>query len=229
MNSAKLLGRWSYTDECTEVAHGTVLAFSKSAEKNNVSACFLMEDEAINAVMECTLTTQSIVIEEIGDAISNRYEGVISDDGSSITGKWLCTKSSMTGTNEGDSGTFKLIKSASEEPSAAQRFHGKWLYTDDFSAAEDGTLLEFTATDDGDLSAFFVLEEGEVPNPSQCILGKDGKGVTIHEISESISNDYVGTMDSSGNTITGTWTCIKSADEDNVAVGDSGQFALTKA
>merc|ERR1719353_1979195 len=56
--------------------------------------------------MECTLTAEGIIIEELGEEISNRYEGTLSEDGGSIKGVWFCTKSSMTGegaTSEGDS------------------------------------------------------------------------------------------------------------------------------
>lgn len=241
-----LLGRWTYTDENTEPEDGTVVEFTKAAAKGRLSAKFLMEEECINATMDCTLTAEGIVIEESGEEISNRYEGVISEDGRTISGTWLCTKSSMTGpdaTREGDSGQFELIKDGKAPaanagyPAAAAApvqevdpvtfLQGRWNYSDDSGedaadADEDGMILEFSNSGKGRIVATFIVE-GSPSEPHSVEL--KGNSITIHEVSEHISTDYVTTID--GNVLSGTWTCIKSQDEDT-AVGDSGEFTLTK-
>jgi len=235
-----LLGRWIYTDENTEPKDGTVVEFTKAAAKGRISAAFLMEEEGINAVMDCTLTAEGIVIEENGEEISNRYEGVISEDGRTISGTWLCTKSSMTGpdaTREGDSGQFELIKDSKapagdagypaaapvQEADPSAFLQGRWNYRDDYTEEdEEGMILEFSKSEKGSTVACFLTEDS--PSEPHAVDLK-GKTITIHEVSESISNDYVATIE--GDVFTGKWTCLQSQDEET-AVGDSGAFTLTK-
>lgn len=255
----KIVGRWLYSDESNGVSEGMLIEFTRpSSQSSEVKAAFIIQDQLLEDTrMECTLNAEGIIIEENGAEISNRYEGTVSEDGKKISGSWTCTKSTMEGVAEGDSGKFELAKDPSspavaeeapepaeepkakakakasekkEEPKPAPelRFKGRWSYTDDFTPLEDGTALGFILSDSGKLSASFIVEEEESEADMLCELTKDGMGVTIKEDAGHIATDYVGVLSTDGLTIAGTWTCIRSEDDQETAVGDAGAFTLTK-
>merc|ERR1712050_204710 len=108
-----LEGAWSYKDEHTDYADGTVLEFSKSSDPCKVAARFFLDGDPTDAALDCVVCKTSILIEERNADSSNRYEGVIFQELDNaetyISGTWTVTESGGDdGLTVGDSGQFTL-------------------------------------------------------------------------------------------------------------------------
>jgi hypothetical protein len=134
---------------------------------------------------------------------SGAFDGVLSDDGKSITGRYNTDEGGysipFTLTRTGEA----KIEAAPRNPAIGKELEGTWNGTVDVNGIQKHLVLTMSNQPDGTSSGTIVNNDGagvEIP------IGVAQKGTSVTLELKVMSASYAGTVSADGTEIVGTWT-----------------------